>query len=195
MVSSAVGKEGKSTVTLNLAAACAEAGDRVLVIDADLRRPSLATALGIEGAAGLTSVLTGRATFDEVVQHNVAIPLLDVLASGPLPPNPTQLLGSTVMGQLLMEVRGLYDIVLMDSPPLLPVVDAAVLARGTGGVILIAGTSGTRRDELRAALQSVDDVGVRPLGIVVNGVTSDPALASRYAYGSDGGEAEQSATS
>ncbi|WP_127129588.1 polysaccharide biosynthesis tyrosine autokinase [Georgenia sp. SYP-B2076] len=167
VVTSSVPAEGKSTVAINLAVALADAGARVVLVDADLRRPSVAAYLGLEGGVGLTTVLIGRAELADVVQpwHGTS---LSVLPSGALPPNPSELLGSPAMTTLLAHLTRTYDIVVLDSPPLLPVADAAVLAKLGGGTLLVAGADRCRKAMLRESLEMLEMVGARVLGIVLN---------------------------
>lgn len=161
--------EGKSTTVINLASILADSGQRVLVIDGDLRRPTIAGKLGLEGNAGLTTVLIGRADLEDVVQpwgsHS-----LDILASGEVPPNPSEMLGSTQMQALLEYAQGQYDVVLIDTPPLLPVTDAALLTKFTSGAVVVVGYGETHRNQLRAALESIDAIGGHVLGTVLNKV-------------------------
>lgn len=182
VMTSSLANEGKSTTVANLAIAYAEVGDRVLLIDADLRKPSIADYLGVEGAAGLTTVLTGLASFDEVVQpystsHENS---LDVLTSGEVPPNPSELLASRAMASLLELVRGRYDIILFDSAPLLPVTDAAILAHIATGAVIVANAGRVHRAQFGDAVASVEQVGARVLGVVLNGV---PAKGSSSYHG------------
>lgn len=169
VVTSAVAAEGKSTVSANLAAALAETGARVLLVDADLRRPSLAGLLGIEGSAGLTSVLLGQAAVADVVQDWGSAGL-QVLASGQLPPNPTELLGSPAMAGVLDHLRSTYDHVVLDSAPLLPVADGAVLSRTTDGAVVVVNATRARRAQVTESLQVLDRVGATVLGLVLNQV-------------------------
>jgi polysaccharide biosynthesis transport protein len=184
-VTSSLAAEGKSTTATNLAVALAETGARVLLVDADLRRPSIATALGIEGSAGLTTVLSGRADVEDVVQewgtHG-----LDVLASGVVPPNPAELLGSPAMHRLLQQLRRTYDYVVVDTAPLLPVTDAAVLSRMVDGTIVVADAGRVRRGQVAQALATLGQVSGRVLGVVLNRVRRDE---SSYEYRYDAGSA------
>ena len=168
VVTSAVPREGKSSTALNLALAIAEKGQRVLLIDADLRRPSIADYAGIEGGVGLTTVLIGQAELADVVQP-WGTPDLHILSAGAVPPNPSQLLDSQAMVDLLKAATASYDLVILDSPPLLPVADAAVLTRLTDGGVMVTGCRKVTRDQVAEALASLDAVGARLLGIVVNG--------------------------
>jgi succinoglycan biosynthesis transport protein ExoP len=182
VVTSSLANEGKSTTVANLAIACADVGHRVLLVDADLRQPSIAEYLGIEGSAGLTTVLTGRASFDDVVQpwSTDGKNHLDVLASGQVPPNPSELLASNAMARFVDEVRKRYDVVLFDSAPLLPVTDAAILAAGLTGAVVVANATKVRRAQFGDAIDSVEKVGAKVLGVVLNG---SPAKTSHSYYG------------
>lgn len=186
VVTSSMPGEGKSTVLLNLAAACAQAGDRVLVVDADLRKPSVAEYLGLEGSSGLTTVLTGEATVDDVVFTPRGAASFHVITSGVIPPNPLELLGSQHMADFVEQVRPHYDVLLFDTPPLVPVVDAAVLARAATGAIFVGRAYKVRRDQFKKAVQSLDHAGSRVLGVVVNGL---PGKASNSYYGYVEGDA------
>ncbi|KGM01838.1 polysaccharide biosynthesis tyrosine autokinase, partial [Cellulomonas cellasea] len=182
VVTSSLPGEGKSVTTINLAMAMAEGSSRILLVDADLRRPSVARMLGLEGAVGLTTVLIGDASLDEVVQP-FGDGTLDVLASGQIPPNPSELLDSDAMAELLREAALRYDIVLLDSAPLLPVTDAAVLARLTDGALLVVGCRKAHRHQVAEALSSLETVSARLLGIVLNQISSKESGAA-YVYGS-----------
>ncbi|ROP65156.1 polysaccharide biosynthesis tyrosine autokinase [Curtobacterium sp. ZW137] len=180
VVTSAVPSEGKSTTGANLAIAMAENGARVAIIDADLRRPRLAEILGVEGAVGLTDVLIGQAEITEVLQpwgHGG----LHVIPAGRIPPNPSELLGSARMRVLLEELTTEFDYVIIDAPPLLPVTDAAILSRLTGGALVISAAGRSTRNQLRVAIDALSSVGSRTLGIVM---TMLPAKgAGSYGYG------------
>lgn len=163
VVTSSVESEGKSTTALNLAMSFAESGKRVLLVDADLRKPKVATYLDLEGGAGLTTVLIGDATVEDVVQR-WGEQQLDVLTSGPIPPNPSELLGGVGMEKLLLHLRSSYDLILVDTPPLLPVTDAAVTSTAADGVLLVVRHGRTRVDQVRQAVQILDAVDARLLG-------------------------------
>src|SRR4051794_14171798 len=180
-VSSSLAAEGKSTAAVNLAVALAETSARVLLVDADLRRPSLATVLGLEGAAGLTTVLLDRAEPDDIVQ-DWGTAGLHVLTSGPLPPNPSELLGSPRMRHLIAELRTDYDYVVLDSAPLLPVTDSAVLAGLVDGVLLLANVTRVRRHQLAESLRNLERVDAPVLGVVLNQVARNEGS---YGYTAD----------
>jgi polysaccharide biosynthesis transport protein len=180
-VTSSVPTEGKSTVTANLAAALAEGGARVLLVDADLRRPSQARMLGLEGAAGLTTVLSGGAEVADVAQ-DWGTSGLQVLAAGTHPPNPSELLSSPAMRRFLAQQREDYDFVVIDTPPLLPVADAAILSRLVDGTLVVANARLVRRHQLTEALSSLAQVEARTLGVVLNMVDRED---SAYDYRTD----------
>jgi non-specific protein-tyrosine kinase len=165
---SSVPNEGKTTTVCNLAITLAQAGARVIVIEADLRRPRLGEYLGLDNAVGLTSVLVGTTSLEDATQQWGSSGLA-VLASGPLPPNPSEMLSSHAMVDLLRRLEDDYDLVLLDAPPLLPVTDAAVIAAATSGAVLIARHGSTKRDQLaRSAETLTEGVGARILGCVIN---------------------------
>ena len=181
-VTSSVEGEGKTTVAANLALTLADAGLRVALVDADLRRPRVAAHLGLEGAAGLTTVLIGRATLADVVQPYGDRGALAVLASGDVPPNPSELLASEGMRKLLREMEDDYDIVLIDSAPLLPVTDSAVLAASTGGTLLVVGSGVTKRQHVARSIDTLGAVDARILGVVLNRVELTRAEAYALSY-------------
>ena len=165
LVTSATSGEGRSTTVCNLGLALAEAGKRVLILDADLRNPSIAGCLGIDGTIGLTNVLASR---EWVAGALKAVgPTLDALPSGLIPPNPSELLGSKRMIDLLERMHRQYDIVLIDTAPLLPVTDAAVLAPRVDGVLVVVQHGHTSVQELQAAMAALRAVSGRVMGSVM----------------------------
>lgn len=180
VVTSSVQSEGKSTTTANLAIALDTAGSRVLVIDADLRRPKLAEYLGLEGAVGLTDLLIGRAELKDVVQRWGRGGLY-VLPAGHIPPNPSELLGSRTMASLIETLEKQFDYVLFDAPPLLPVTDAAILARKSSGAIVVVAAGQTHKSQLAGAVSALQNVGATVSGFVMTMMpTSGP---DAYGYG------------
>jgi capsular exopolysaccharide synthesis family protein len=181
MVTSAVPAEGKTTLVINLAMALSFAGHRVTIIEADLRRPKVTTYLGLVGGVGLTNVLSGSASLDEVVQQYRED--LFVLPAGPQPPNPGELLASSHMAALVDKLRGENDFVLLDVPPVLPVADAAGLAAVVDGALLSVRYGRTRKDQVKQASLTLRGVGTKLLGVVLNVVPANAAVASLHAYG------------
>jgi capsular exopolysaccharide synthesis family protein len=181
VVTSSIPAEGKTTIAINLAVSLADTGSRVILIDADLRRPSIAEYMGIEGQVGLTTVLIGRADVKDVVQP-FGTSSLDLLPSGQVPPNPSELLGSAAMASLLERLSASYDMVLLDSPPLLPVTDAVVLSKMAGGAVVIVGADRIHRPQLQQSLDSLETAGAHLFGIVMNKIARRDAAA--YGYGS-----------
>ncbi|MDT5024874.1 MAG: tyrosine-protein kinase, partial [Micromonosporaceae bacterium] len=167
VVTSSLPDEGKSTTAVNLAIAFAEMGHRVVLIEADMRRPRVADYLGVEGAVGLSNVLAGQVSVDDVLQPWGQYDL-HVLPSGFVPPNPSELLGSRNMAALLVHLRTEFDVILIDTPPLLPVTDAAVVATHADGAVLVTRSGKTAQARVRAALASLRAVDSRVLGCVLN---------------------------
>ena len=182
MVSSAVPSEGKTTVAVNLALTLAEAGRSVVLVEGDLRRPRVTRYLGMVGGAGLTNILAGRAELGDVLQ-SYGDGMLQVIAAGPTPPNPSELLASTHMFKLVDELRGAYDFVLIDAPPLLPVADASGLAVTVDGVLLSVRYGVTHKDQLQQARATLDRVGARTLGVILNIVPPKAEVSSAFGYG------------
>lgn len=181
VVTSSKPGDGKSTVTANLAAAIAASGAPVILLDGDLRRPTVATSFGLVEGAGLTDVLIGRAQIDDVLQQHSELPGLQVMAAGGIPPNPSELLGSQTMARLLKKLSE-RAIVLVDAPPLLPVTDGAVLTAMSDGAFVVVSSGKTLDTELAASLDYLKAVNGRPLGIVFNGVAARDVYSSGYYY-------------
>ena len=182
VITSSIAGEGKSTTCCNLAISLAQAGARVIIVEADLRRPRIAEYMGLEGAIGLTSVLLGNISLADALQP-WGDGQLQVLASGPLPPNPSELLGSAQMDRLLRELEDLADIVLIDAPPLLPVTDAAVLGTMTSGLLMIVAATHTRQEQVKRAALTATTAGGLILGTIFNKVPKKGVDSYGYGYG------------
>lgn len=186
VVTSSVPEEGKSTTTANLALALVAARRKVLVVEADLRRPKVAEYFGMDRSAGLTDVLASRVEVEDVVQP-WGPDGLDLLSCGQLPPNPSELLGSEAMTALLERLRGTYDNILIDTPPLLPVTDGAVVATRADGVALVVRHGRTTRHQLSMSVRSLEAVGVRLLGTVMTMVPASRTSGyATYEYEASG---------
>jgi succinoglycan biosynthesis transport protein ExoP len=181
VVSSSVPGEGKSTLAVNLATVLAQSGSRVALVEADLRRPRVTRYMGLISGAGLTNVLAGTAALHEVAQP-WGEGKLTVLAAGPMPPNPSEMLGSAQMRSLLDELRAANDYVIIDAPPLLPVTDAAVLSVLSDGCVLATRFGTTRREELAEAAASLARIDARLLGVVLNRVPQAAGATRGYGY-------------
>jgi succinoglycan biosynthesis transport protein ExoP len=180
VVTSSLPGEGKTTVAVNLALVLAESGARVALIEGDLRRPRVTRYLGMISGAGLANVLAGTVRYDQVVQP-VGNGRLSVLAAGPMPPNPSEMLGSGQMRLLLDEMRQENDYVLIDAPPLLPVTDAAVLSVAADGALLVARHGVTTRAQLHRASEALHRIDAKLLGVILNRIP--PKAAEGYGYG------------
>ena len=180
VVTSPLPGEGKSTVSINLALAMAERFQRVLLIDADLRKPSVAEYCQVDGLLGLTSVLLGGATLTEAIRP-WAGGSIDVLPAGIIPANPSQLVGSETMASVLKALISEYDFVVIDTPPLLPVTDALTLSKLVDGAIVVARYKSTRRHQLEQSLGSLEGVSARVLGVILNGDKTKDST-SYYGY-------------
>uniref|UniRef100_UPI00160292F7 polysaccharide biosynthesis tyrosine autokinase n=1 Tax=Nocardioides stalactiti TaxID=2755356 RepID=UPI00160292F7 len=167
VVTSAVPGEGKTMTSTNLAVALAQTGRTVLIVDADLRRPRVASTLGVDPAIGLTTALVGKAQIEDAIQVHEPSGL-HVLASGAKPPNPTEILQSKVTHDLIRRLRQSYDMIIIDAPPLLPVADASVLSTLSDGCILVVRHGQTSRDQVAEAVNRVTQVGGRLYGGGVN---------------------------
>lgn len=182
VVTSAMPGEGKSSVAGNLALSLSRAGGRVCLIDGDLRRPSIAQYFGLVGDAGLSTVILGRASVDDVLQPVDSG--LYAITSGAIPPNPTELLGTPAYTRMLSELRERFDTVIVDAPPVLPAADAAVLAAAADGVIFVVQASRTGREQVERALAGLSQVHARVLGAVLNMVRVPVRGRRQYSYGS-----------
>lgn len=175
LVTSSSPAEGKSTTLGNLAVTFAQAGNQVILVDCDLRRPSLHTVFGVDNGVGLTNLAIGDLP-DKIPLQDTSVPNLRLLPSGPLPPNPSELLGSKRMDKILEMLKSGADFVLFDCPPILAVTDAAVLARKVDGVLLVVSAGKTKREHASKAKLLLDKVNANVVGVVLNNAKFDNAL-------------------
>nr|WP_234943573.1 CpsD/CapB family tyrosine-protein kinase [Priestia megaterium] len=159
--------EGKSTIAANLAVVFAQQGKRVLLIDSDLRKPTVHYTFHIENHIGLTNILTRQATLEKAVKTTTQENLW-VLTSGPIPPNPSELLGSKGMNALLEKAKDEFDLIILDSPPVLVVTDAQVLSNLTDGTVLVISSENTRIDSARKTKELLEGAKAKILGVVLN---------------------------
>jgi protein-tyrosine kinase len=179
LVTSAGPEEGKTTSAANFGVVAAQAGSRVCVVDSDLRRPTLHRLFKLNNTRGLTTALVEGLSFAEVAQPTM-VPNLSILPSGPLPPNPAELVGSHRMRECLQAAAESFDVVLCDSPPLMAVGDAAALAAQCDGVVFVIRVGKTPNDVLRRVVDQIESVKGRILGVVLNRV--DPRRDGYYHY-------------
>ncbi|MCQ1957266.1 polysaccharide biosynthesis tyrosine autokinase [Arthrobacter sp. zg-Y826] len=181
LVTSSLPGEGKTTTAINIAISMAQSGQKVALVDADLRRPMVANYLGLERNAGLTTALIGKARLHDLYQP-WGPDDLHVLTSGQIPPNPSELLGSKGMSVLIGELEQCFDAVVIDAPPLIPVTDAAVLAEKVGGVVMVVGAGRIRTRDLEKSLAALNLVGAKLLGAVLNLLPIKGPDAYEYSY-------------
>lgn len=178
MVTSTHEGDGKTVTAVHLATALAQGGRRTVLVDADLRRPSVHGVLELEPGVGVTSAVAGRADVGDLRQHAAGV---DVITSGPLPPNPSEMLESQAFRSLVARLRREYDHVVIDTPPLLAVTDAAVVATVADTVLVVCRSGETKAPDLRRALGNLQAVDARVAGVVLNRVPAE--ASSAYAYG------------
>ncbi|MDN3019268.1 CpsD/CapB family tyrosine-protein kinase [Paenibacillus sp. BSR1-1] len=171
VVTSPEPSDGKSTTSANLAIVLSQKGKKVLLVDVDLRKPTVHYAFNVSNIDGLTSVLTRDISLDQAI-IKTSVPNLDVLTCGPIPPNPSELLDSKAMELVMEEVKGSYDYVVFDTPPLLVVTDAQILANKCDGVVMVVASGKTKRDRAMRAKELIEKANAHLLGVVVNGVES-----------------------
>lgn len=165
-VTSSIQSEGKSSTALNTAYALSESGKRILLMDADLRRPTVASKLGLAKTPGLSNLLVSRQDYHEMIQNSSLAPNVDVLASGNIPPNPSELLGSNRMEQLMEQLREAYDYILIDLPPVTVVSDAVAISKALDGVIIVVRGGVSEQQMLAETMRQLEMVNVRVLGFV-----------------------------
>lgn len=178
-ITSAVQTEGKSSTACNTAYALAEAGCRVLLLEGDLRRPTLGTKLGLSQEPGITNALLSKTDYHELIQHCEEAPKVDVLTSGDVPPNPSELLTTNRMEQLLEQFKADYDYIVMDLPPITAVSDALAVSKFLDGVVMVVRGGISDQKMLAEAMRQLRQVEVRILGFVYR---DDSTIGSSYRY-------------
>ena len=173
-------QENKSIVIANLAVIMAQGGNRTLLADCDLRRPALHEIFGVDNSRGLTTMMLDESAMSDPPVQATEIENLWLLPSGPLPPNPADLLGSRRMDAVIAQLTARVDIVLLDAPPVIAVTDAAVLGSKVDGLLLAVSAGVTRRDHAERAKAMLDKVNVRIVGTVLDNAPADALMGSYY---------------
>ncbi len=181
ILTSAGPSEGKSTTVANVAITFAQMGSKILLVDTDLRKPIIHRFFGVSRDKGLTNLLTKKMKFEEVV-INTEIKGLDILPSGPLPPNPSELLSSQAMTSFIDEMKRKYNMIFFDTPPVIAVTDATVLSSKVDGAVLIVKSGETDREALKRAYTQLENVKAKVFGSLLNGVHMDDMFGSYYYY-------------
>ncbi|MCX5773465.1 MAG: CpsD/CapB family tyrosine-protein kinase [Fusobacteria bacterium] len=178
-VTSSVPSEGKTTTISNLAVVFAQNEKKILLIDADLRKPTVHKKFLISNDKGLSNIIVGESIFTEVVQRNV-YPGVDIVTSGPIPPNPSELLHSEGFHALIEDSKNNYDFILIDSPPVAPISDAKSIAQYSSGIVFVCDISKTSAVSIKAAKKELEKVNKNILGVVINKLTKKNQ--NRYNY-------------
>jgi capsular exopolysaccharide synthesis family protein len=181
LLTSTTSKEGKSTTAVNLSITLAQMGSKVLLVDSDLRRPSLHNFFSMDKAYGLTNALIGSLTFDEVIKHT-EVDKLDLITAGDIPPNPAELVASESMKRFIDEAKSRYDFVILDSPPVIAVTDAAILSTRVDGSIIVVSSGTVSKKEVQRAISLIKNVRATVMGIVLNGLDIKKIYGSYYYY-------------
>lgn len=181
MVTSAGPGEGKSTTISNIAITYAQTDKKIILIDADLRKPTAHHTFSVSNRWGLSSVLSKQCELEEAIQKT-NVPNLDLLTAGVIPPNPAEMLGSKRMSELVAQLKEMYDIVLIDTPPLLAVTDAQIVSTKSDGAILVVDQGRVKRDIAKKAVQNLRTVNARILGVVLNNVKRKASEEAYYYY-------------
>ena len=190
LVTSATAKEGKTLVSSNLAITMAQGGGKILILDCDMRRPRLHKLFKISRDPGMSNILIGEAAWEKMIRPT-GIENLWVIPSGPIPPNPAELVSSDLMASLIETLRGQFDRVIIDSPPIMAVTDSVAMARLTDGLVMVVKVGTTARDVITGALRQLRDMNAKILGTVLNDIpfSKDHYYYSQhyyYYYGEEG---------
>ncbi|WP_215115813.1 CpsD/CapB family tyrosine-protein kinase [Exiguobacterium sp. s80] len=183
LITSATQSEGKSTTSSNLAVAYAQQGKKVLIIDTDMRRPTVHYTFKVANGLGLSSLLTRQAELEKAILPT-KVDNLSILTAGPIPPNPAELLSSRAMENLILELRENYDVIILDAPPLLQVADSRITSKLTDGVVLVVGCTTSDRQRVLKAKEQLELAEAKILGVVLNRreLTDDSAYQYYYSY-------------
>ncbi|GGG21755.1 CpsD/CapB family tyrosine-protein kinase [Paenibacillus abyssi] len=181
MVASAQTGEGKTTTISNLAVAYAQEGKRVLIIDADLRKPSLHHVFSQSNRVGLTSILSNQYSLQEVMKET-NVEHLYIITSGPIPPNPSEMLASNKMSELLNELKEHFDVILFDTPPVLAVTDGLIVSALCDGVVMVVLAGKVKKELIKKAKANLEHVNARILGVVLNNMNRKDGEAYYYYY-------------
>jgi capsular exopolysaccharide synthesis family protein len=181
MITSSKPSEGKSTTCANLAVAFAQANKQVLLIDADLRKPTQHHIFGKSNRNGLTTVLFNQNQLQDVIQHTDT-DNLSIIHAGPTPPNPSELLASKQMAALLETTRGMYDVIIIDTPPIMSVTDAQIVATQSDGVVLVIDSGKVKKEVGLKAKAALDHVNAKLIGIVLNNINRKSSDSYSYYY-------------
>jgi succinoglycan biosynthesis transport protein ExoP len=185
MMTSALPQEGKTTTSINTAIVLAQKGGKVLLVDADMRRPTIHQTFKLRNRTGLSTVLTGSSCADDLIVPSSILPNLFVLPAGPPPPHPAELLDSNMMRGLIETWRGQFDHIIIDTPPVLSVTDAVLLSAQMDTVLLVIRSAQTSKDALRRSRDVLAQVNARVMGVVVNAIDLQSPDAYYYYYGSN----------
>ncbi|MBC8205450.1 polysaccharide biosynthesis tyrosine autokinase [bacterium] len=181
LITSSATKEGKSTTTANLAITLAQSGSRTLMIDGDLRRPTLHNYFQLDRKMGLTNLITGEISFEQTVKPT-DIPNLFLITCGDIPPNPAELVAADQMNKVLDRARSEFDFILVDSPPLIAVTDAVIMSTRVDGLLLVVSSGFVNRREVARAISILDNVKAKVLGVLINGLDIKRIYGSYYYY-------------
>lgn len=182
LITSSGPSEGKSSTTGNLAIVFAQQGKKVLLIDADLRKPTVHYTFKLDNRVGLSTVLVGEKSLQEVIKDS-DVPNLDILTCGPIPPNPSELLGSNAMKQMVIKAQEMYDMIIFDTPPVLAVTDAQILANISDGSLIVVRSGQTEYEAIQKAKELLEPAHAKLIGIVLNDVEQKQSNTYYY-YGS-----------
>ena len=180
-VTSSVQGEGKSTITANYAVTVAQSGKKVLIVDCDLRRPQIHKIFNVSNTNGLSNVLVGDNQMDKNIK-DTKVPNLFILTSVPIPPNPPEMLDSKRMKELILSLKDHFDMILLDSPPIMPVTDGLILSQIVDGTIVIVSLGSTEKDAFKKTMLSLENIGANILGTVINKASSKAGYYVNYEY-------------